>query len=188
MIKISCLIVDDEPLALGLLEKYVHQTPFLELAGKCETALEALEKIQSNPVELLFLDIQMPGLTGMELSRSLKEGPKIVFTTAYESYALEGYKVDAVDYLLKPFSYAEFLTAAQKAQKLISLETQNKRTKEPGSDYIIVKSEYHLVQVAVNDILYIDGLKDYIRLHLQNGEAIMTLMSMKAMEEKLQDE
>ncbi|MEQ8810975.1 MAG: LytTR family DNA-binding domain-containing protein [Imperialibacter sp.] len=184
MKKIRCLIVDDEPLALNLIEGYVEKTPFLELAGKCSSAYEALEKIASEKIDLLFLDIQMPGLTGMELSRSLKNGPKVVFTTAFEEYALEGFKVDAIDYLLKPFNYEEFLKSANKAREWISVAAGGSSETDPNA--LFVKSEYKLVKIDLQKVLYIEGLKDYAKIFLQDQtRPVMTLMSLKSLEEQL---
>jgi DNA-binding LytR/AlgR family response regulator len=184
MKKIRCLIVDDEPLALNLIEGYVEKTPFLELAGKCSSAYEALEKIATEKIDLLFLDIQMPGLTGMELSRSLKNGPKVVFTTAFEEYALEGFKVDAIDYLLKPFNYEEFLKSANKAREWISAMSGGSSETDPNA--LFVKSEYKLVKIDLQKVLYIEGLKDYAKIFLQNqSRPVMTLMSLKSLEEQL---
>lgn len=183
MTTITCLIVDDEPLALSLIEGYVQKTPFLKLVGKCSNAFEALEKIASEKVDLLFLDIQMPGLTGMELSRSLTNGPKVIFTTAFEEYALEGFKVDAVDYLLKPFNYEEFLKSANKAREWISAISGSKDTIQ---DALFVKSEYKLVKIDLQRVLYIEGLKDYAKIYLQDQpRPVMTLMSLKSLEEQL---
>ncbi|MEQ8416120.1 MAG: LytTR family DNA-binding domain-containing protein [Imperialibacter sp.] len=184
MKKIRCLIVDDEPLALNLIEGYVEKTPFLELAGKCSSAYEALEKIAAEKIDLLFLDIQMPGLTGMELSRSLKNGPKVVFTTAFEEYALEGFKVDAIDYLLKPFNYEEFLKSANKAREWISVTSGISSETDPNA--LFVKSEYKLVKIDLQKVLYIEGLKDYAKIFLQDQtRPVMTLMSLKSLEEQL---
>mgnify|MGYP001548200762 CR=1 FL=1 len=123
MKKINCLIVDDEPSALHLIEGYVNKTPFLELKGKCSNAFEAMELMNSNSIDLLFLDIQMPDLNGIEFSRTLTNGPKIILTTALEKYALEGFRIDALDYLLKPFNYEEFLKAANKAKEWFKSKT-----------------------------------------------------------------
>jgi len=184
MKKIRCLIVDDEPLALNLIEGYVEKTPFLELAGKCSSAYEALEKIAAEKIDLLFLDIQMPGLTGMELSRSLKNGPKVVFTTAFEEYALEGFKVDAIDYLLKPFNYEEFLKSANKAREWISVTSGGSSETDPNA--LFVKSEYKLVKIDLQKVLYIEGLKDYAKIFLlDQTRPVMTLMSLKSLEEQL---
>ena len=195
---LTCAIVDDEPLALGLLESYAGKTPFLELRGKYNSAVQALKGLQENPVQLLFLDIQMPELTGLDLSRMIREEQtKIIFTTAFGQYALDAYRVDAADYLLKPFSYADFLKAAQKVLRWFELVEQAGRASADGApppeaaprreiDSIFVKSEYKLVQIRLDEILYIEGLKDYLKIYLE-GEAhpILSLMSMKSMEELL---
>lgn len=185
MRKIRCLIVDDEPLALNLIEGYVQKTPFLELAGRCNNAFEALERIGSGDIDLLFLDIQMPGLSGVELSRTLKNGPKLIFTTAFEEYALEGFKVDAIDYLLKPFNYEEFLKAANKAREWLSLR-EGKNNPAPEENTLFVKSEYKLVKIDLQKVLYIEGLKDYAKIFLEGQtRPVMTLMSLKSLEEQL---
>ncbi len=183
--KIRCLAVDDEPLALGLVKGYIEQTPFLELAGTCGSAIEAISFLENNQVQLIFLDIQMPGLTGISLMRSLTQKPKVVFTTAFEEYAIEGFRLDAVDYLLKPFDYEEFLRAAQKSRDLIMLESGS-RNETAGNDYFFVKSDYKLVKIETEHITYIEGLKDYVKIHLNNTpKAILTLMSLKTLETQL---
>ena len=181
MTKINCVVVDDEPLALKLIESYVEKTPFLNLVAKCRNAIEALEVIEKEDVDLLFLDIQMPNLNGLELSRMVKNDVKLIFTTAFEKYAIEGYKVNALDYLLKPFDYDEFLVASLKAKSQVS------KVKETISeDYILVKSDYKVQQIDLRDILYIEGIKDYIKIHRTNNQSVVkSLMSMKAVEEKL---
>ena len=182
---LNCIIVDDEPLALDLLETYVRRTPFLRLTARCDNAVEALAALDKEPVDLAFLDIQMPELNGLELSRLITHRTKIVFTTAFEQYALEGFRVDAVDYLLKPFNYAEFLRAATKAQHLVELErNQSADACHPVS--IFVKSDYKLVQIELRHILYIEGLKDYVRIQTDTPQGgILTLMNMKNIEERL---
>lgn len=185
MKNIRCLIVDDEPLALDLIESYVKKTPFLELAGRCASAFEAMEQLNEQSVDLIFLDIQMPDLSGVEFSRTLKQGPRIIFTTAFEAYALEGYKVDALDYLLKPFNYEEFLRAANKAREWFQLKNGQQTQGEP-SPFLYVKSEYKLIKIHLEDVLYFEGLKDYIKIHLTTQDKpILTLMSLKALEERL---
>ncbi|TAE57084.1 MAG: DNA-binding response regulator [Bacteroidetes bacterium] len=185
MRKISTLIVDDEPLALELLERYVTQTPFLELTARCSHAFDALEQIHSQQPELIFLDIQMPELNGIELSRSLKNGPKVIFTTAFAQYALDGFRVEALDYLLKPISYEEFLTSANKALRWFEMQDAAEKQLDT-SEYIFVKSEYRLLRVDLRDILYIEGLKDYLKIYLSTSpKPVMTLMSLKMMDEKL---
>ena len=181
--KIRCLIVDDEPLALDLLERYVNQTPFLQLVGRCPSAVDALAKLEEQTVDLLFLDVQMPELSGMELSRTLTQGPKVIFTTAFEEYALEGFKVSALDYLLKPFSYEEFLTAARKAQRWFERPST---PLSPEEGFIFVKSEYKIRKIPLDQLLYVEGLKDYVKIFMvDQAKPIMSLISMKSMEEKL---
>jgi two-component system, LytTR family, response regulator LytT len=193
---LNCIAVDDEPLALGLVSKFIEQTPFLNLVGKYSGALDALKAIHTEKIDLIFLDIQMPDLNGIELARVLDKGadkPRIIFTTAYNQFALEGYKVDALDYLLKPFNYEEFLRAAQKA--LNYAELLNKpaahtvivnETEHADDKYLFLKVEYQLVRIALDDILYIEGLKDYVKVHLKNvDKAVLSLTSLKALEEKL---
>jgi DNA-binding LytR/AlgR family response regulator len=194
---LNCIAVDDEPLALGLVCKFIEQTPFLNLAGRYSGAVDALKAIHNEKIDLIFLDIQMPDLNGIELARVLDKGvdkPRIIFTTAYNQFALEGYKVDALDYLLKPFNYEEFLRAAQKA--LTYHELINKpatpasasvsNTENANDNYLFLKVEYQLVRIALDDIMYIEGLKDYVKVHLKNVEkAVLSLTSLKALEEKL---
>jgi len=189
MRKIRCIIVDDEPLALDLIEDYVLKTPFLELVKKFNSPFQAMETIQSEKVDLIFLDIQMPGLTGIDFSKLIQHGPKVIFTTAYSQYALEGFKVDAIDYLVKPFSYQEFLKAANKALTWFNLVEQGgvkSTTEEPENKSIFVKSEYKLIKVELYNILYIEGLKDYVKIYLKDqNKPILSLMSLKTLEEKL---
>ena len=197
---LKCAIIDDEPLAISLLESYVNKTPFLELAGKYNSAVNALPALSKEPVDLLFLDIQMPELNGMEFSRILKTDTRIIFTTAFSQYALDSYKVNALDYLLKPISYADFLKSANKALQWYELlregrggsRTAPTRTAappqavSPSVESIFIKTEYKLVQVELRKILYIEGLKDYVKIFVE-GEAhpILSLMSMKSLEDML---
>lgn len=182
----KCAIVDDEPLALELLKSYVKKTPVLELNGAYSSAIEAMKMLPDNPVDLLFLDIQMPELNGLEFSHMVPEDTRIVFTTAFGQYALDGYKVNALDYLLKPISYTDFLQSVNKAVQWFDRKrgTDNEPTDKP--DFIYVKSDYKLIQISLQDILYIEGLKDYVKIHLE-GESrpILSLTSLKALEEKL---
>jgi len=186
-IKITCVIVDDEPMALNLVESYVEKTPFLELKQKCSSAIEAMEFIKETPVDLLFLDIQMPDLTGLEFSKMLPKHTRVIFTTAFDQYALEGIKVEALDYLLKPFDYAEFLAAANKANNWFALvkgKQQSMVSKE--KEFLFVKSEYKQLRIKLADVLYFEGLKDYIKIWLKdNPKPILTLMSLKSLEEEL---
>ncbi len=186
MKKIKCLLVDDEPLALDLLESYVRKTPFLQLVGRCSNAFDAMETLDDEKAELLFLDIQMPELTGIELIKSLQNGPKVIFTTAFEQYALEGFKVDALDYLLKPFNYEEFLKAANKARTWFDMAENKTKVGDQQDHYIFVKSEYKLIKIDLRKILYIEGLKDYVKIYLSDHEKpVFTLMSLKLLNEKL---
>ena len=186
-IKISCVIVDDEPMALNLVESYVEKTPFLELKQKCSSAIEALEYIKEHPVDLLFLDIQMPDLTGIEFSKMLPKDTRVIFTTAFDHYALEGFKVEALDYLLKPFDYAEFLAAANKAATWFELVKGKKQpVVSEAKEFLFVKSEYKQLRIKLADVLYFEGLKDYIKIWLKdNPKAILTLMSLKSLEQEL---
>ena len=189
-IKITCVIVDDEPMALNLVESYVEKTPFLTLKKKCNNAIEAMEFIKQEPVDLLFLDIQMPDLTGIEFSKMLPKGTRVIFTTAFDQYALEGIKVEAIDNLLKPFDYAEFLAAANKANTYFELVKGNNKPQpsivSEEKEFLFVKSEYKQLRIKLADVLYFEGLKDYIKIWLKdNPKPILTLMSLKSLQEEL---
>jgi len=178
---IRTIVVDDEPLARELMGGYVRQTPFLSLEGLYASAVEALDRLGRDPVDLLLLDIQMPQLNGLELSRMIDARTRVIFTTAFEQYALEGFRVDALDYLLKPISYAEFLRAAGKAQRWFeSLGTSSEQART-----IFVKTDYKMLQLPLDDILYIEGVKDYVRIFTADGSNVKTQMSMKSLEETL---
>lgn len=180
---INCAIIDDEPLAAGLLKSYALKTPFLNLVGTYGSALEAMKELRDNPVQLLFLDIQMPELSGIEFAKILPADTKVIFTTAFQQYAIEGYKVSALDYLMKPISYDDFLKAANKALDWFSV-SQRQQTAVLDR-FMFVKSDYKLIRVALDDILYIEGLKDYVRFYLEDGTKIMSLMNMKKLEDYL---
>lgn len=186
---LNCALVDDEPLALDLLETYVRKTPFLNLVGKCSSAVAAMKELQEKTVDLLFLDIQMPELSGLEYSKMVNPETRIVFTTAFGQYALDGYRVNALDYLLKPISYKDFLEAANKALSWFEMKenaSAGGNVVKVEDDCIYVKSDYKLVQIKLKDILYVEGLKDYVKIYIENEpKAILSLMSMKAMEERL---
>lgn len=190
----TCIAVDDEPLALALLCTFIAQTPFLKLVGRYGSGVEALQGLHelTEKVDVAFLDIQMQELTGLELARVLGQpatAPRIIFTTAFPQYALESYKVDALDYLVKPFNYEEFLRAAGKARAYAELTqgaAETAPTPAPEEDHIFLKVEYQLIRVTLNDILYVEGLKDYVKVHLKSTpRALLSLMSLRAMEEKL---
>jgi len=185
---LRCIAVDDEPLALRLVSSYIEQTPFLELAGSFSNAVAALAAIRNDNIQLVFLDIQMPDLSGIELARVLAghaNAPRIIFTTAFNNFAIEGYKVDALDYLLKPFSYEEFLKAATKAEAYFELVHSPKAVAH-ADNFMFVKADYKMVRIDFEHIVYIESLKDYIKIHLTEGKKpVLTLSSLRSIEEKL---
>ena len=187
MILLSCILIDDEPLALSLLEGYVNNTPFLKLVASCNSAISAIEIIENEHIDLIFTDIQMPNLSGLEFSKMiLNKGIKTIFTTAFEEFALESYKVNAIDYLIKPISYSEFFAAANKAKQQSSNNTLFSETPSYNEDYIFVKSDYKLIKIDLKDLIYIEGLKDYLKFYTVNSEKpILSLKSMKSLEEEL---
>lgn len=189
--KISCVAIDDEPLALDLIKDYTRKVPFLELRATFDNAIESIEYLKNNKIDLLFLDIQMDELTGIQLLHVLKDKPLVIFTTAYDSYAVTGYELDAIDYLLKPISFERFMKAAEKVYDRMSAK-QNTGTavKEVVTvngntdDYFFVKTEFHLEKLKFSDILYIEGMGDYLMIHTQTKK-IMTLQNFKKAEEVL---
>lgn len=191
---ISCIVVDDEPLAVRLMESYVAKTPFLSLKGSFTSGTAAYSFLQEQQIDLLFCDIQMPNLSGMELSKMLPDRTRIIFTTAFSEYAVEGFRVRALDYLLKPISYDDFLSAAIKAKeyfKLIeeSVSSAGSVTEQRKIKSIFVKTEYRLQQIDLDKITYIEGLKDYVKIHLNDGTApVLSLMRLKTLEEMLPKE
>ena len=160
---LKCCIIDDEPLAIELLESYVKKTPFLQLEASFTSAVQAIERISKGDIDLIFLDIQMPELDGMEFSRMIEGKSRVIFTTAFGQYAVDSYKVNAVDYLLKPFAYTDFLKAAQKALQWFELSSGTSEMHSPDKSYIFVKSDYKLKQIPLDKVLYIEGLKDYVK-------------------------
>jgi DNA-binding LytR/AlgR family response regulator len=180
---ISCAIIDDEPLAAGLLESYVKKTANLKLKGTYNSAVQAMKTLRENPVQLLFLDIQMPELSGIEFAKILPKDTKIIFTTAFPQYAIEGFKANGLDYLLKPISYDDFVKSTDKAIEWFTVALRQDVYRRDR--FMFVKSDYKLQRVHLDDILYIEGLKDYVRFYLKNKEQIMSLMSMKKLDEYL---
>lgn len=181
---LNCIIIDDEPLAVDLMTSYVQRTPFLNLIGAYHSSVDAIRMIRENEVNLIFLDIQMSELSGLEFAQILPRDTKIIFTTAYSQYAIEGYKVNALDYLLKPISYDNFIKSANKA--LDWFQQVNSSPNKKLDCFAFIKSEYKLIQVHFDDILYIEGVKDYIKIYLDgNKKPIMSLMNMKTLEEAL---
>ncbi len=182
---IKCIAIDDEPLALSIIENFCSKIPSVELVASLSNGIEAIEMLNTQDIDLIFIDINMPHLSGIEVVRMLKKPPLIIFTTAYQNYALTGFELSALDYILKPFSFDRFFTAVNKAQKQLSLinDTANKEpTKQ--ADYIMVKSDYSMVKVAFADVVYIEGLKDYVKIHCTD-KAIVTKSTMKNIEERL---
>ncbi len=180
---LTCAIIDDEPLAAQLLESYAKEIPSLKLTGIYNSALTAMAGLRCAPVDLLFLDIQMPELSGMEFARLIPKQTRIVFTTAFKQYAVDGYKVSAFDYLMKPISFETFAATVNNALEWFSVQSQQMVTNEDR--FIFVKSDYRLVRIMLDDILYIEGVKDYVRICLKDGERIMSLINMKRLEELL---
>ena len=185
----NCIIVDDEPLARDLLEDFTSKIPFLKLKALCKNGFEAMEVLQKEKIDLIFLDIQMPDLSGIQLFQSLSVKPQVIFTTAYHDYAVEGFELDATDYLVKPFTYERFLKAANKAFKIYHVDnTKTDSLKQTENnikkDFLFIKEGTSTVRVNIDDIQYIEGLKDYIKIFTKD-KFHLTLMTLKAMEEKL---
>ena len=190
---LKCIAIDDEPLALRQLKSYIEKIPYLELTATCNNALEAQQLLASQHVDLIFVDINMPDLSGVEFVRSLVDRPMVIFTTAYSEYAVEGFKLDAVDYLLKPFSFADFSRSAGKANSLYELR-HNQRAGEPEAtpealpkdkEYISVKADYKVSLVMISDIVHLESEGEYVRMHLADGTTITTLFRLKNMEAAL---
>lgn len=184
---IRCIAIDDEPLALELLEDNISKLPYLQLVASCDNALEAMGVMRDQTVDLVFLDIQMPELTGLQFIKSISQRPMIILITAYEKYALEGFKLDVLDYLVKPVPLDRFIKACNKAKELFDLKEKNKDGSPVlTAEYLFVSVDYSLLKVVFADIMYIEGLKDYIKIQLKGtSKPVVTRMSMKAIEEAL---
>ena len=184
---IRCIAIDDEALALDLIEDNISKIPFLELAGRFTNAFDALKLMQEQPVDLLFLDIQMPDISGIQFLKSLQQKPMVIFTTAFSKYALEGFELDVIDYLLKPYSFERFLKAINKAHEFFELQEKAKaglKSTTLGSHYLFERADYKLVKIDIQEIRYIEGLKDYVKIYC-GEKPVLTQMSMKVIEEKL---
>jgi two-component system LytT family response regulator len=183
---IRCIAIDDEPLALELLQDNISKVPFLQLVAACDNAMEALQVMEKETIDLVFLDIQMPGLTGLQLIQSITVKPMFILITAYEKYALEGFNLSVVDYLVKPVALERFIKASYKAKELFDLKNQPKENAAANADYFFVNVEYSLVKITIADIVYIEGLKDYIKIHLKSSsKPVVTRMPMKTIEDQL---
>lgn len=183
---IRCLAVDDEKWALDLLADNIRHVPYLELVKLCKNAREATETLYAEPIDLIFLDVQMPGLSGLQFVQTLSNPPMIILVTAYEQYALEGFNLSVVDYLLKPVSLERFIKACNKAKDVYDLRNIKRNSQQDTSDHIFVHADYSLVKVVFDEILYIEGLKDYVKIYLSSSnKPVITRMSLKSLEEKL---
>jgi len=182
--KINCIVVDDEPLSQNILKKYIGETPSLELVAVCSNAFEANDVLHAGQIQLIFLDINMPGLSGIRFIRTLVEPHLVIFTTAYPEYAVEGFEVDAVDFLLKPFSYERFLKAVNKAAEKLSLKMR--RNTEP-EDYMLLKSDKKIYKINYDDIVYIESYGDYLKVYTEE-KCIVTHEKISVMEEKLPED
>lgn len=184
---IKCIAIDDEPLALKQLTAYLQKVPFFEVAGSCISAMEAMRLMETVKADVLFIDINMPDLSGMDYVRSLSRPPMVVFTTAYSEYALEGYRVNAIDYLLKPFGLSDVMRAANKVKQQYDLMHADNASAPDSDDSLFLKTEYKVVRIKVADIVYVEGMSEYLRIHLATEPKPLTvLLSMKKMEERLE--
>jgi DNA-binding LytR/AlgR family response regulator len=185
MTTLRCCIIDDEPLARELIASYIEKNPFMTLVGSFGSAQDAVRTVIEDNIDVIYLDINMPQLNGMEFARIVPQSCRIIFTTAYDKYAIEGFKVNALDFLLKPISYEEFAESANRALAWCDLRRRAEAS-DTSREYLMVKSEYRLVQIPVRDILFIEGVKDYVKIYLDGEDkAIMTLMNMKTLEHTL---
>lgn len=182
---IRTIAIDDEPLALQQLATYIRKVPFLELVAECQSAIDAQKVLEQEVIDVMFIDINMPDLNGLDFVRTLAAPPLVVFTTAYSEYALEGYKVNAVDYLLKPFGMDEFMRAANKVKQQYDLTHTAEVSRVDDNDAIFLKTEHRIVRINVTNIRYIEGMSEYLKIYLKEGKPLVVLLSMKKMEERL---
>jgi two-component system LytT family response regulator len=182
---IRCIAIDDEPLALKQIAEYIKKTPFLELVCQYESALQAIEGLANSSIDLMFVDINMPDLSGLDFVKSLEKPPMIVFVTAYSEYAIEGFRVDAIDYLLKPIGYSDFLKSANKARGYFEKLQPSVSKESAETEYLFVKADYKTVRISLDEIIYIEGMREYVRIHLTTGKSLMPLISLRLLEEQL---
>lgn len=185
---IRCITIDDAPLALSQINDFVSRVPFLELVGSASNAFEAMELLSKNRIDLIYTDINMPDLSGLDLVKTLVQKPMIIFSTAYSEYAIDGFKIEAIDYLLKPYSFNEFLKSANKALEIFEFKKQSESNiQKEKLTHIFVKADYRIVNIVIKNITYIQSQSDYVKFYLENGTNVMSLMSMKTLEEMLQN-
>lgn len=181
----NCILIDDERPALELLEDNIRQIPYLNILGSCRKPLEALEILKMQQVDLMFLDIQMPGINGLDLLRSLSNPPMVILVTAYGEHALDGFNLDVVDYLVKPVPFSRLLKGVQKAHELFQIRQPQSRLSAPDNDHVFVNANYSLVKIRIPDITYIEGMKDYVRINMGEGKPVITRMGLRNIEERL---
>lgn len=182
---IKCIAIDDEPLALNKMSDYISRTPFLENKGAFRSAFDAFEILSGSEVDLMYIDIDMPDINGLDFVKTLRQKPQIVFTTAFSEYAIEGFRVNALDYLLKPIGYNEFLKSANRARVYFESIKPSKSVEEKRKDFLFIKADYKVNKISLDDIVYIEGMREYVRIHLINGKSLMPLYSMRSLEEQL---
>jgi DNA-binding LytR/AlgR family response regulator len=184
---LRCVAIDDEPLAIKVIEDYIKQTPFLELVEKFTNPVKAFNYLNENDsdIDLIFVDIQMPDISGLDVVSKLRNKPLLIFTTAFSEYALDGFKADAVDYLLKPIDYPDFLKAANKAKEWINTRKGKSLDVQANKNFLFIKSEHKIIRINFEEIRYIQGMSEYVRIHLTVGKPIMSLLSLKSLEAQL---
>ncbi|NRF39225.1 LytTR family DNA-binding domain-containing protein [Pedobacter foliorum] len=180
----NCILIDDESPALKLLEDNARQIPYLNVIAAIRTPMQVFDLIKENQVDLMFLDIQMPGINGLELLRSLKQPPMVIMVTAYQEHALDGFNLDVIDYLVKPVPFSRFLKAVEKARELYQMRQVKPKLIQSENDHVFVNANYSLVKVRMQDITFIEGLKDYVRINIEDGKQVITRMGLKGVEEK----
>ena len=182
---IRCIAIDDEPFALKQIESYIDKTPFLEKVASYDSALLVAEELLHEQVDLMFVDVNMPDLSGMDFVKTLDNPPKVIFTTAYSEYAVEGFRVDALDYLLKPISYPDFYKSVLKAKSWFEIHQKSQVQVKNDEQFLFIKSDYRIVRINFKDINYIEAMSEYVKIYLTGSKPVMSLLSMKSLEEQL---